>query len=87
MRIRVPGDKSLTQRALIFAALGDGESRLSGLLSGGDAASTAAALRLLGAELGPLPGNGEEMRIQGGGLHGLSSPEGIVDLGNSGTGA
>ena len=86
MRIHVPGDKSLTQRALIFAALGDGESRLSGLLAGGDAASTAAALRLLGAELGPLPRRGEELRVQGLGLDGLSAPGAPLDLGNSGTG-
>ena len=86
MKIRVPGDKSLTQRALILAALGDGESRLSGLLSAGDAASTAAALRLLGAELAPLPRNGEELRIHGRGLDGLSTPDVPLDLGNSGTG-
>ncbi|HKJ03699.1 MAG TPA: 3-phosphoshikimate 1-carboxyvinyltransferase [Longimicrobiales bacterium] len=86
MKIRVPGDKSLTQRALIFAALADGESRLSGLLPGGDAASTAAALRLLGAEVGPLPPNGEELRVRGLGLHGLSTPAAPLDLGNSGTG-
>lgn len=86
MRIHVPGDKSLTQRALIFAALADGESRLSGLLSGGDAASTAAALRHLGAELGPLPRAGGELRVQGRGLDGLSTPDVGLDLGNSGTG-
>lgn len=86
MRIRVPGDKSLTQRALIFAALGDGESRLSGLLAGGDAASTAAALRLLGSGLAPLPLHGGELRVQGLGLDGLSTPAVPLDLGNSGTG-
>lgn len=87
MRIRVPGDKSLTQRALILSALGSGESRLSGLLHGGDAASTAAAVRALGAELGTLPGDGGELRVRGAGLQGMRAPQGGLDLGNSGTGA
>lgn len=86
MRIRVPGDKSLTQRALILAALAEGESRLSGLLSGGDAASTAGALRMLGVELGPLPLEGGEMRVRGVGLTGLRASDAPLDLGNSGTG-
>ena len=50
VKVSVPGDKSLTQRALILAALAEGESRLSGLLHGGDAESTAGALRALAAE-------------------------------------
>ncbi len=87
MRVRVPGDKSLTQRSLILAALADGESRLSGLLCGGDADSTAGALRALGADLGPLPRGGEELRVRGAGLTGLAAPSGPLDLGNSGTGA
>lgn len=86
VRVRVPGDKSLTQRALIFSALAEGESRLSGLLHGGDADSTAGALRALGAEVGPLPRDGEELRVRGAGLGGFSSPQGPLDLGNSGTG-
>jgi len=86
MRIRVPGDKSLTQRALILASLAEGESVLTGLLFGGDAASTAAALRCLGVRLGPLPPDGSAMRVPGVGLHGLASPEVPLDLGNSGTG-
>lgn len=87
MRVRVPGDKSLTQRALILAALADGESRLTGLLHGGDAASTAGALAALGADVGAPPPGGAEMRIRGGGLRGLSAPADVLDLGNSGTGA
>jgi len=84
--IRVPGDKSLTQRALIFAGLAEGESVLSGLLFGGDAASTAGALRLLGVPLGPLPSDGSPVRVQGLGLRGISQPDVPLDLGNSGTG-
>ncbi len=85
--MRVPGDKSLTQRALILAGLADGESRVSGLLHGGDAASTARALRSLGVDVPPLPRDGSEIRIRGVGLRGLREPDGRLDLGNSGTGA
>jgi 3-phosphoshikimate 1-carboxyvinyltransferase len=87
VRIRVPGDKSLTQRALILASLADGTSRVSGLLHGGDAESTAGALRALGVPLGPLPEDGGEFLVRGGGLRGLCAPAGSLDLGNSGTGA
>jgi len=87
VRVRVPGDKSLTQRALIFSALAEGESRLSGLLFGGDAASTAGALRRLGAGVPPLPPGGQAVRVDGVGLTGLRAPDGPLDLGNSGTGA
>jgi 3-phosphoshikimate 1-carboxyvinyltransferase len=86
MRLRVPGDKSLSQRALILATLAEGESRLSGLLHGGDAESTAGALRALGADIPELPTDGSELRIRGVGLRGLRAPSGPLDLGNSGTG-
>jgi 3-phosphoshikimate 1-carboxyvinyltransferase len=87
VRIRVPGDKSLTQRALVLASLAEGESRLSGLLHGGDAASTAEALRRLGVAMGPLPTDGGELRVMGVGLRGLTTEPTRLDLGNSGTGA
>ena len=87
MIVTVPGDKSLTQRALIFASLAEGKSRLSGLLHGGDAASTAAALRSLGAGIGELPADGSELVVDGRGLTGLRTPDSQVDLGNSGTGS
>lgn len=85
-RVRVPGDKSLTQRALILASLAEGESRLSGLLFGGDADSTAGALRALGAPIPALPSDASEIRVRGRGLRGLRAPPGTLDLGNSGTG-
>ena len=87
MIITVPGDKSLTQRALILASLADGESRLSGLLYGGDASSTAGALRALGAQIEQLPADGSEIVVRGVGLDGLRSPVAALDLGNSGTGS
>ena len=74
MRVHVPGDKSLTQRALILSALAEGESRISGLLFGGDAESTANALRALGAGIPPIPSDGSEITVQGVGLGGLRSP-------------
>ena len=86
-RIRVPGDKSVTQRALIFASLSTGESRLRGLLLGEDPQATARALRDLGVDIPPLAGDGAEVRIQGVGLRGLREPKDVLDFENSGTGA
>jgi len=86
VKVSVPGDKSLTQRALILASLAEGESRLSGLLYGGDAASTAAALRCLGAGIGVLPPDGSEVVVEGVGFTGLTRSSRPLDLGNSGTG-
>ena len=87
MKIRVPGDKSISQRALILSSLAEGESRVRGLLTGGDPASTASALRALGAEIPTTDHWDKEIRIRGLGLRGLSTPEAHLDLGNSGTGA
>jgi len=86
VRLHVPGDKSLTQRALILSALAEGESHVSGLLHGGDADSTAGALRALGVEIPSLPMDGRGIRIAGVGLQGLKRPLAALDLGNSGTG-
>ena len=86
-RIRVPGDKSVTQRALVFASLASGESRLRGLLPGEDPQATAAVLRALGVDIPPFGGDGAEVRIQGVGLRGLQAPQGVLDFENSGTGA
>ncbi len=86
-RIRVPGDKSVTQRALIVASLASGESRLRGLLTGEDPQATAAALRTLGVDIPPLGENGAEVRIHGVGLRGLQRPQDALNFENSGTGA
>ena len=68
VRVRVPGDKSITQRVLILSSLALGESRLRGLLYGGDAESTAQALRLLGVPFPEIPKDGSEIRVSGVGL-------------------
>lgn len=81
----VPGDKSITHRALMFAALGDGESRLSGLLPGEDCRSTAAVLRALGCDIPDLPADGGEIRISGRGADNWRRPVAELDCGNSGT--
>lgn len=83
--ITVPGDKSLTHRALMLAAAATGESRLSGLLPGEDCRSTAAVLRELGCAIPEIPGDGSEIRVTGGGLEGWREPERVLDCGNSGT--
>lgn len=81
----VPGDKSITHRALLLAALADGESRLRGLLAGGDPRATADVLRALGVDVPPLPPDGAAVRVRGRGLSGLRPPEKRLDCRNSGT--
>jgi 3-phosphoshikimate 1-carboxyvinyltransferase len=82
--VRVPGDKSITHRALMFAALARGTSHLGGALTSLDAKSTARVLRQLGAEISPLR-PGSVVRIAGRGS--LRRPESVLDCGNSGTSA
>jgi 3-phosphoshikimate 1-carboxyvinyltransferase len=83
-RIRVPGDKSISHRALILAALTVGESTVSGLLEGEDVIHTADAMRALGAR---LERTAEGIwRIHGVGVGGFATPSGPLDFGNSGTG-
>lgn len=80
--VQVPGDKSISHRALILAALADGESVIRDVLVAEDTASTAYALRALGNDAAPL---GPEIRIRGTGVRGLHAPEWPLDCGNSGT--
>lgn len=82
---RVPGDKSISHRALMFGALALGESVVEGLLEGDDVLRTAAAMRALGAEVERL-GDGR-WRLHGRGVGGLREPAEVLDMGNSGTGA
>ena len=80
--LRVPGDKSISHRALMLAALATGESRLRGVLQSADVHSTAGTLRALGAGVPPLDA---AMRVTGGGLRGLRASSAPLDCGNSGT--
>ena len=82
-RVRAPGDKSISHRALILAALAQGESRIEGLLESDDVLATRAAVAALGAQTQNLaPGI---CRVTGRG--GLQQPEAIIDCGNFGTAA
>ncbi len=83
-RVRVPGDKSISHRALIFGALTVGETRITGLLEGEDVLNTGKAMRMLGAK---VERQGEGIwSVHGVGVAGFAEPAGILDLGNSGTG-
>lgn len=87
LEIRVPGDKSITQRALILGALAEGESRIGSAPRGADPLATARALAALGAEIRGLPGpESEPIRIGGPGLRRWKQPVAPLDLRNSGTG-
>jgi len=81
--IRVPGDKSISHRALMFSALAIGESRITGLLEGEDVMATAAALRAMGASIERREDG--EWRVSGVGVGALLQPEAPIDMGNSGT--
>ena len=82
--LTVPGDKSVSHRALMLAALAEGDSRISGFLEGEDTRATAAVLAQLGVAIEtPAPG---ERRVHGVGLHGLRGADRPLDCGNAGTG-
>ena len=83
-RIGVPCDKSISHRALMFAALAIGETRIDGLLEGEDVLRTAAAMRALGAD---VQQSGGVWRVSGRGVGGLAEPNDVLDMGNSGTAA
>ena len=88
LTVRVPGDKSVSQRALILAAMADGESRIRGLLRSADPLATGQALRDLGVVVSALDGApSEPVLVQGAGLRSWRQPSGPLDLANSGTGA
>jgi 3-phosphoshikimate 1-carboxyvinyltransferase len=80
--VRVPGDKSISHRSLIFAALSDGTSRITGLLRSADVDSTASVLSALGVS---IESDGDLVMVHGRGLRGLLPPVRPLDCGNSGT--
>ncbi len=82
-RLRVPGDKSISHRALIFGALATGVTRIRGLLEAEDVINTAGAVSALGA---PAVKAGDVWEVRGRGVGGLRQPDGPLDFGNSGTG-
>jgi 3-phosphoshikimate 1-carboxyvinyltransferase len=81
--LRVPGDKSISHRALMFGALAVGETRIAGLLEGEDVLRTAAALRAMG--VGVARDADGVWRVAGLGVGGLHAPSGTLYMGNSGT--
>ncbi len=81
--LRVPGDKSISHRAVILGSIAEGETEIRGLLRGEDSLNTLRAFRKMGVA---IRDEGERIIIQGAGLSGLQEPEGVLDMGNSGTG-
>lgn len=83
-RVRVPGDKSISIRALILGALSVGKTRIDGLLEGEDVVNTAKALQALGADVERM--GEKQWRVCGVGVGGFAEPKKALDFGNSGTG-
>jgi 3-phosphoshikimate 1-carboxyvinyltransferase len=82
-RLRVPGDKSISHRAIMLGALADGTTTISGFLEGEDCLATLRAFRAMGVRIeGPESG---QVTVHGVGLHGLHPPAEVLDMGNSGT--
>jgi 3-phosphoshikimate 1-carboxyvinyltransferase len=82
--VRVPGDKSISHRAIMFAALAEGTSHIAGFLEGEDTRATARAFAQMGVRIdAPRP---SERIVHGVGLHGLRAPGAVIDCGNAGTG-
>lgn len=82
--VRVPGDKSISHRALMLGAVAEGVTHISGFLPGEDCLATLAAIRSMGIEV-EQP-DATTVIVTGRGLHGLRAPAGPLDMGNSGTG-
>ena len=80
--ITIPGDKSISHRAVMFGSLAEGTTEVTGFLRGADCLSTIDCFRRLGIS---IEDKGEQIFIHGKGLHGLSAPDQILDAGNSGT--
>ena len=82
-KIRVPGDKSVSHRSVMFSAIAKGKARVRNFLEAADCLSTAACMRALGAGVERQAGG--SLLVTGVGLHGLQEPQGVLDAGNSGT--
>lgn len=80
--IAIPGDKSISHRAVMFGSLAKGTTHITNFLSGADCLATIDCFRAMGVE---IKQNGTEVTVHGNGLHGLKKPERQLDVGNSGT--
>lgn len=80
--IVVPGDKSISHRAVMFGAMANGTTNVSGFLPGDDCLSTIACFRKMGVA---IEQEGDKVTVEGKGLDGLKEPNGVLDVGNSGT--
>ena len=80
--VTIPGDKSISHRSVMFGALADGTTKVTNFLRGADCLSTIACFRKLGIEIEETP---DEILIHGKGIHGLTAPDSMLDVGNSGT--
>jgi len=83
-RVQVPGDKSISHRALLFGAIAEGPTCIEGLLLAEDPLSTAACLQAMGVKVSPIE-PGRTVHVEGVGLDGLQEPRDVLDCGNSGT--
>lgn len=80
--ITVPGDKSISHRAVMFGSIANGTTEIEGFLTGDDCMSTISCFKKLGID---IEVNGEKVTVHGKGLHGLIAPKETLDVGNSGT--
>ena len=80
--VTIPGDKSISHRAVMFGSLAEGTTEVTNFLQGADCLSTIEAFRKMGIEIENTP---EKILIHGRGLHGLAAPSSVLDMGNSGT--
>lgn len=80
--IKIPGDKSISHRAIMFGALAKGDTKIANFLQGADCLSTISCFRKMGIR---IENNTDNVIVHGKGLHGLTAPSEILDVGNSGT--
>ena len=81
-KLRVPGDKSISHRAVMFGAISNGITKITGFLNGADCISTISIFKKMGID---IEMKGTSVIVKGNGLHGLKRPDSILDCGNSGT--
>ncbi len=80
--LTIPGDKSISHRAIMFGALSEGTTEITNFLQGADCLSTISCFQAMGVEIENMI---DRVRIHGAGLHGLKTPQQMLDVGNSGT--